>query len=167
MAQDFIARVGGRMVRIFSLVVSAGAGSSGAIPCGDAAGKLDPSWIPALTGANVTATADETISAGNLVSLVNASGVLHCRKADNVAVGKEALGFSIAGITNGAPGVVWMPGNILTGLSSLTPGAYYWLSTAGAITVTAPTTAGNVSQCVGWAVSTTSLFFLPEYPVTM
>jgi hypothetical protein len=57
----------------------------------------------------------------------------------------------------------------ITGLSSLTIGARYYLSgsTAGAITTTAPTTAGHIVQYIGYAISATELVFEPSDPIVL
>jgi hypothetical protein len=63
---------------------------------------------------------------------------------------------------------VYLDGTI-TGLTSLTPGAAYYLSgaTAGAIVSTAPSTSGYLSQEVGVALSATELNFEEQQPITL
>lgn len=167
-AQSFIDIVSGRLKRTFAILTSAGAGDANKIPALDAGGKLDISFMPSGVGANtISVLASEAISAGNLVNIYNNAGTLNVRKADNTAAGKEANGAALSSISNAATGTVYLPGVTVTGLSSLTPGAYYWLDTAGGVTTTAPTTANNISQIVGYAESATSLYFFPHAPVTM
>lgn len=58
-----------------------------------------------------------------------------------------------------------MPGQIVTGLSGLTAGTTYYLSTAGAITSTAPTPSASLRLVkIGKAYTTTALFFQPQEP---
>jgi hypothetical protein len=61
----------------------------------------------------------------------------------------------------------WPPGSVITGLSGLTAGAVYYLSTSGAITTVAPTPSGSLRRVViGKAISTTALLFWPGTPIT-
>ena len=58
-----------------------------------------------------------------------------------------------------------MPGQIVTGLSGLTAGTTYYLSTAGDITATAPTPSASLRLVkIGKAYSTTALYFQPQEP---
>jgi hypothetical protein len=110
--------------------------------------------------------ASEALAAGDVVS-IHVSGGDRVRKADATAEGKEAHGFVLAGVANGANATVYF-GGTLSGLSGLTAGARYYLhTTPGAVTNAAPSAAGNVSQLVGIAVSATELDFYPEQPITV
>jgi hypothetical protein len=118
--------------------------------------------MPTGVGANTkTALASEAISAGNLVNLYNNAGTLNARKADNTTAGKEANAVALAPVSSAAMGTFYLPGVTITGLSSMTAGAIGWLGTAGAVTFTAPTTSGNVSQRVGFAEDATNFYFFP------
>jgi hypothetical protein len=66
------------------------------------------------------------------------------------------VAFATATIANGATGT-YQTGGVLGGLSGLTAGTTYWLdpTTAGAMTSTAPTTAGQYLCELGQAISTT------------
>jgi hypothetical protein len=65
-------------------------------------------------------------------------------------------------VTSGQNATVYFEGNI-SGLSSLTPGARYYLSaTPGGVTATAPSTATQLKQFIGKAISTTEISFEPE-----
>jgi len=106
----------------------------------------------------------EDIAAGSLVNIY-ASG---CRKANATTSGLQADGFVTASTTGAGPATVHFAGQIITGLSGLTLGTKYVLSTtAGGIlsTANAPLASGNVYQPVGVAVSTTELLFNPEEPI--
>lgn len=123
-------------------------------------GKLDPTFLPAGIGAStLTATASEALSASNLVNLYNNGGVLGVRKADGSTL-KAANGFVLTAVASGAAALVYPLGEQLTGLSGLTPGADYYLSTtaAGAVQATAPTfTVGILYQRIGKASSATTI----------
>ena len=82
-------------------------------------------------------TLTEDVSAGNLINIYASSGA-KARKADATSQGKEATGFVLASGTNTNPIVVYFE-QVITGLSGLTPGATYYLSTtAGGVASTPP-----------------------------
>lgn len=168
-AKRFIGLVAGRLKQIAGVVTSTGAANDGDLVALDASGKLDASVLPAGIGQNsVSATASEALAAGDLVNLWNNAGAIAARKADATAEGKEVSGFVKTAVANGAAATVFTPGNVITGLTGLTPGARQYLATTpGARTETPPAAAGNVVQMVGIAASATSLAFEPEEPVTL
>lgn len=168
-AKRFLGLVAGRIKQIAAVVTSAGASNDGDLVALDASGKLDASVLPAGVGQNtVSATASEALAAGDLVNLYNNAGTINARKADATAEGKECHGFVKAAVANAATATVFTSGNILTGLTGLTPGARQYVATSpGARTETPPATAGNVVQMVGVAVSATSIAFEPEEPITV
>ncbi|HYE84731.1 MAG TPA: hypothetical protein VEA16_00145 [Vicinamibacterales bacterium] len=119
--------------------------------------------IGAVPASNVdvdlTGTAGEAISAGDLVYLSDGSGSLTAGrwyKADAdlpYASIHAVLGFAPAAISSGASGTIRLAGT-MTGLSGLAAGSDYYVSaTAGGLTATAPTNA----RLVGRALSTTAL----------
>ena len=149
-----------------SKTTSAGAGDSGKIPALDAAGRLDSTFMPVGIGADTAViVASEALVAGNLVNIWNNAGVANVRKADNTTAGKEAHGFVLAAVANAANATVYFEGSV-TGLTGLTGGTKY-LGTAGAAVASAPTTAGNVVQVVGFATSTTVLNFNAGTPIVL
>ena len=143
---------------------SAGAGDSGKIPGLDAGGKLDTTFMPTGFGADTrTVTAGETLTAGNLIYMSSTPTAL---KADANADAKAAVGFVLAGITNGATGTAYFGSGIITGLSGLTPGGRYFLSNtaAGGVALYSALTftSGDIIQEVGYALSATELYFEPQ-----
>ena len=141
---------------------SAGSGDSGKIPSLDGNGKLDLSFMPSGVGGDTrTVTAGETLAAGDLIYLNSTPEAL---KADANSDAKAAIGFVQSGITAAATGTAYFGSGMITGLSSLTPGAKYYLSatTPGGITATKPSGAGDIIQQIGVAVSTTELYFEPQ-----
>ena len=148
---------------------SAGAGNAGNIPALDAAGLLDITMMPAGVGANTKSlAASEALAAGDFVNIWDDSGTPKMRKADGSAAGKEANGFVLASVESAATGTCYLTGvnNQLTGL---TGGTVYYLSeaTPGAATATAPSTATNIVQRLGKALSATELSFEPSDPITL
>lgn len=191
-APRFLANIAGRIKMIVTIVTSAGAGDAEKVPSTNGSGVLDPSILNAATtgtnkvvmtgsdgllhasimpvgiGADTSSiVASETLAAGDIVNIWNDGGTEKVRKADATAEGKEANGFVLSGFASAATALVYHEGKI-TGLSGLTPGARYYLQTTpGTIGTTAPSTAGNVSQYIGTAVSATVLAFEHDEPITV
>lgn len=168
MADKYIRQNAGQLAEVEGTVTSAGAGDAGKIPALDSSGKLDSSLMPSGIGADTEVMAtSENLSAGDLVNIWNDAGTRKARKAD-ASNGRRAHGFVLTPVTSPANATVYMSGDI-TGLTSLTPGANMYLSatTAGASTSTSPSTAGQMSQEIGTAVSATSIVFKPQQPITL
>ena len=196
-APRFLANIAGRIKMVATIATSAGAGDADKMPATNAAGILDPTIINAVNTSAGAGSADkvvlldssgkidttmmptgigadtiniatsENLAAGNLVNIYDNAGTATARKADGTAEGKECHGFVLAGTTSPANATVYLEGQ-LTGLTGLTPGARQYLTTtAGATSETAPSTAGNVVQCVGVAVSATAIDFEPQEPITV
>lgn len=129
--------------------------------------ELNTAIGASLVDGHVSATAGETIAAGDAVNLYDATGTLSARLADATTIGEELDGFAVTGGAATATvtiAVLW--GSQITGLTGLTAGSWYYLSTtAGDITATAPSGTGNVSQRAGKALTTTSLLFQPGEPI--
>lgn len=168
MADKPLQLVSGVITQVEAKQSSAGAGDAGKIPALDAAGKLDTSMMPVGVAADTKSiVASEALSAGNLVNVWDDSGTLKIRKADATTAGKEANGYVLASVSSGASGVTYFE-QVITGLSSLTLGAVYYLSTtAGGITTTPPSGSGNVVQRIGRAISATEVLFQPQEPITL
>lgn len=143
---------------------SAGAGSAGKIPALDAAGKFDTSMMPVgIVAPTATVLASEALSAGDLVNVWNNAGTANVRKADASTTGKQADGFVLAAVLNGASATVFFPGDENTAVTGLTPGRQFLSDTTpGASTTTVPTTAGHLVQPIGTATSATVLIFEPQ-----
>jgi len=159
-AQGFIARIGGKFQQVFAVLTSAGAADSGKIPGLDAAGKLDASFLPTGIGSNsVVAVASEAIAAGKFVNLYSNAGVLGMRLADN-SNGREAWGYVTSAVANAASGTAYRLNTVNANMTGLTPGASYWLGTAGG-TINAAldpvTGTGKLDQFLGIAKSATEL----------
>lgn len=140
---------------------SAGSADEGKIVALNSAGQIDPTMLPDYEV--VTKAATEDIAAGAIVSIWSSGGTGKMRNADATADGKRADGFVVAAVSSGANGTFHTDG-IITGLSGLTPGAIYYITTTpGTISVTAPSTAGNIVMIAGKAISTTELEFKPQF----
>lgn len=141
---------------------SAGAGDAGKIPALNASGVLDNTLFPAGIGeASQIFPTSEAITAGALVNLFLVSTTWTARNANATDATKPAMGFVLAGTSSPNNTTVYFPGQIVTGVSGLTPGPVFLSATSGAVSSTAPSTAGNLVQQVGYALSATSFVFQP------
>lgn len=150
-------------------LLNAAATGANKIPILDGTGKLDPSTLPNGVGQDaISLPASEALAAGDLVNIWLDTGVVKIRKADATAEGKEAHAFVTSSVSSGVNGTAFFEGRI-TGKTGLTAGARYYLdaATPGGVTLTSPAAAGNVSQFVGVAVSTTSIDFEAANPITV
>ena len=142
---------------------SSGVGDAGEFIIADASGKLDPTYLPNGVGADaITATAGEALVAGDFVYITAGGTVM---KADATTFAKRAMGYVIAAVANVGTATVFFDESN-SALSGLTPGTKYFLSaTAGAVTATAPVTAGQFVQGLGIATSATSLHVNLQEPI--
>ena len=159
-ANKYLALVLGKYKEVFGTIVSAGSTSSGNLVALDATGRADISIMPVGIGAEVvTALTSEALSAGAFVNLYSNAGVLNSRNADCTTNGKKAHGFVLAAVTSGGTATIYTVSQANTQLTGLVAGSDYFLSTIGSVSLTAPSTSGNLSQQLGVAGSTTSLVF--------
>lgn len=152
-----------------SIQTSAGAGDAGKIPALDSAGKFDSSMMPVGVGEDLKSiTASENLAAGDFVNVWNDVGTVKVRKADASTTGKEANGFVLSAVALGNSGTVYFEGTN-TQLTGLTGGSMYFLSatTPGGVTATAPSTAGQIVQKLGRALSTTEINFEASDPIAL
>jgi hypothetical protein len=154
----YISQSGGVFQEVASIQSSAGAGDAGKIPGLDSSGRLDSSMMPVGIAADTAVIqASEALAAGDLVNVYNNAGAARVRKADASTTGKQAHGFVLAAVSNGANATVYFEGSN-TQVTGLTPGVQYLsAATPGLCTATAPSGAGQVVQEVGIATSATNL----------
>jgi hypothetical protein len=165
-AKKFLRMITGGFAEAFGVVVSAGAANDGDIPALDATGRLDASVMPVGIGADTKSiTTSEALAAGDFVNVWNSSGA-KVRKADATVAGKEVHGFVLASAASGASALVYFEGTN-TQVSGQTPGPVYLQTSAGTAGATVPSTAGNVVQSVGVAISATEINFERGTPVTL
>lgn len=106
---------------------------------------------------------DVTVITGNIMNLYDpGDGVLHARLADATTGATPARAYATGPYIAGSPGEV-----ILQGLHPLFSGLlvgrlYYCSTTPGIIQISPPSTTGNIVQPVGFALSTTALWFSPS-----
>lgn len=165
-APKFLQAIAGVVTSVTAAVVG-GAGSANQVPALNNAGVFDISMMPAGIGADVvTATASEALSAGALVNLWSNSGALGARNADSSAAagGKKISGFVLAAVASGDTASVYRSGQN-SALTGLTPGADYWLGTAGAVTTAPDTASGHTTQFAGTATAAGVLDVQPGAPI--
>ncbi len=123
--------------------------------------------MPTGIGADTAViAASEALAAGDLVNVWNSTGA-KVRKADASTAGKEAHGFVLAAVSNGANATVYFEGTD-TQVTGLTPGVQYLsAATPGAATGTAPSGTGQVVQRVGFATAATALNFQSQPPIVL
>lgn len=113
-------------------------------------------------GNNISFLASEAIAFGAAVNLYNNAGTLGVRNATSSVSTKMCHGFALLPIASGTYGSVGMGGQLITGLSGLTLGSNYWLSSiAGTIQTTPDIAAGHIEQYVGIALDAASLYIKP------
>ena len=165
-AKKFLRYVNNIITEVLGVQTSAGAASAGDIPALDESGRIDMSMMPVGLGADTAAiAASEALAAGDFVNIWNSSGA-KVRKADATVAGKEAHGFVLAAVANGANATVYFEGTN-TQVTGQTPGNAYLQTTAGKSGPTAPSAAGNVVQCVGFATGPTAVNFNAGMPVVL
>ena len=149
----------GQITEEAAVQASAGAGDAGKIPALDTAGRLDSSMMPVGIGADTAViVASEAIAAGSFVNVWNDSSAFKVRKADATTAGKEAHGFVLSAVASAAPATVYFEGTN-TAVTGQVPGKVYLATTAGGSAAAAPSSAGNVVQMIGLAVSATAINF--------
>lgn len=157
----------GQLAEVEAIQSSAGAGDAGKIAALDAAGRFSTTMMPVGIGPDVKEVeAAEALVAGNLINFYDDSGTMKARKAD-CSNGRRAHGFVLSGFDSAATATVYLDSSINTALAALTSGTIYYLSTSGAVSDTAPSTAGYLSQEVGISLSATEMEFVPKMPVTL
>lgn len=163
----YLANSSGTITEVQPITTSAGAGDASKLAQLDSTGRFDTSVMPVGIGADTaTITASEALAAGDFVNVWNSTGS-KVRKADASTSGKEAHGFVLSAVSNGAAATVYFEGTN-TQVSGLTPGVIYLsASTAGQATGTAPSGSGQTVQRLGVATSATSVNFEPHVPVVL
>lgn len=145
----------GEIVEVQPVATSAGAGDAGKMIQLDGGGKIATTMMPTGIGSDsAEMEASETITAGQYVNIWDDSGA-KIRPAD-CSNGRDVHGFCLSGISSGATGTVTFEG-LNNALSGMTIGATQFLSTAGGVTETAPTTSGQIVQRLGVARSATEM----------
>lgn len=160
MVDKYIGLNSGIHTEIPGTVVSAGVSEAGKIVALGADGKLDVSVLPpGLVDETDMLVAGEALSAGNFVYINSADGKAY--KADASNIGKAAIGYVLSSAAMSATVRVYYEGSN-TGVTGLTPGTRYFLSTTPGGVVTTPVaygSGGRISQVLGTTVNSAKLNF--------
>ena len=146
---------------------STGVSDADKVVATNASGKIDITLLPDGIGSNTKVlVASEALTAGDFVNFWSDSGTIKARKADaSQGTTKKAFGYVKANVLINGDATVYFEGTN-TSLIGLTPLSQYFLSaTPGAVTATAPTTAGHIRQPLGNALSATELSVEIEEPI--
>lgn len=106
---------------------------------------------------------DQVAGPGNIINLYDpGDGTVHARLAIATGVATAARGYSTGTVAIGEIGEI-----ILQGLHPLFSGLlpsrlYYTSTTPGIVQLAAPTAPGSIVQPVGYALSTSALWFAPS-----
>jgi hypothetical protein len=170
MADKYIKQNAGALTEVEGTVTSTGAPDAGKIPALDAAGKIDSTLLPASNAEDTIAVVVEEasgLSAGDAVNIFDNGGTPKVRLAD-ASNGRAANGFVKSAYADAATATVYKEGTN-DQLTGQTAGTVLFLSatTPGAVTATAPTTAGYIVQRLGVAFSATELDWEPAQPITL
>lgn len=111
---------------------------------------------------SATLTASQAVAAGEFGTIHNDGGTAKIRAADPGETDNCAACYVPASIASGNTGTVQFPGQIITGLSGLTPGPVYLSTTPGGTATTPPASARKAIQLLGYALSATSMRFQPQ-----
>lgn len=151
----------GRLGEVNAIASSAGAGDADKIVKLNGSGKIDSTMVEQVDGNDYEIEASENLAQGDLVNIFNSSG-LKARKADATDNTKPANGFAKEAITSGQTGTIHIGNGSLTKTShGFTVAADLFLATtAGAMTETPPSSAGNLVQLVGKAIDTNTIAFV-------
>jgi hypothetical protein len=144
---------------VTAITSSAGSGDAAKLVATDVNGKIDITFFPGGLSNSIIAVASEDLPAGCPINLFDATGTPKLRKADATSAAKRCHGFTQQAFLTGVSATAFRDGEI-TGLTGLTDGAEYYLSTtAGALVtdVSGYTTSGMLIQHLGVAHGTTVL----------
>lgn len=159
MADKYIYNNSGTLTEKEATVISNGATDAGEIPALDNTGRLDVSVMPVGIGPDVfQIVSSENLAAGDFINVYNDSGTAKVRKADATTAGKQCHGYVLEAVDSGDPATVYFEGSN-TQISGATPGPVFLSTSAGGFSSSAPSSAGNVVQRLGVAVSATEINF--------
>lgn len=134
---------------------TAGVADAEKIVSTDDEGFIDPSFI--RDSEVIIREASEALDARDFVNIWDDLGTAKARKADASAASTRAHGIVVDSFLSGANATIISEGKV-GGFTGLTMGEPVFLSlTAGEITQTPPTAAGEIWQVLGHAISATEI----------
>lgn len=147
----------GREQLVTALETTTGAPDANKIIQTTTDGKIHLSLMPVGIGPDTTVVlASEDLSAGDYVNIWNDAGTPKARLAD-ASNTRPAHGYVKSAFLTSANATVYFEG-ANDGQTGLTPGARYFLGTAGNATITVPVSpASNLHQFLGIAINATTI----------
>lgn len=146
----------GSMQEIQPIASSSGVADANKAVQTDSNGKFDLSLMPTGIGADTQSiVCSEALAAGDFINIYNNAGTRNCRKAIATDNTKPADGFVLSSFSSSATALVYMRGlNTAVPVGSFVAAdvnkqAMLSATTSGSITVTAPSTSGNIVQVLG------------------
>ena len=162
----FLGLVAGVKTWFTAIQISTGAGDAGKIIGLGGDGKLSVTMMPAGIGAATQAmVSSEILAAGDFVNVFDNAGSPNCRKADSTN-SRPAHGFVTSPVAAAASATVFLSGPN-TARSTLVSGSLYFLGIAGNVSLTPPSTVGNIIQEIGIAANSTTISFDFDAPTTI
>jgi hypothetical protein len=162
----FLTLVGGVQRLVTAIAASAGAGDANKIIATGSDGRISPTFLPPGVALQTESmVTSEALGAGDFVNIFDNAGTRSARKAD-ASNGRPAHGYTLVAVASGQTATVYKSGSN-SALTGLTVGQIYFLSatTAGAKTATAPSSAGQFVQVLGYADSANSIMFEFDDPI--
>jgi hypothetical protein len=119
--------------------------------------------IASLTTQNhrkLYALAPSALAFGKVVNLYLNAGKIEAQLADCTTAAKPAHGIvnNSAGIAAGQYGEILLIEGYTAGISGTTLGAYYYLSTAGLVSIARPVGAGKIVQPIGFGLGSLGFY---------
>lgn len=166
--KKFLVQDAGKIKENLTIDSSAGAGSAGEMISLDAAGRIAENMMPVgIVPLKKAVVAFEALAAGDFVNIFDDGGTVKSRKADATDPLKRATGFVVAAVAAAASGDVYFE-DFNSQVSGLTIGVEQYLSTTpGEVTDTPPSAAGNITQRLGMALSTTEMSVEIAQPIEL
>ncbi|HEY9696746.1 MAG TPA: hypothetical protein V6D10_05755 [Trichocoleus sp.] len=164
----FLTFLGNGKTLATAIAASVGAGDANKIVATGSNGKLDSSFMPVGVGVSASQiVASEALSAGDFVNIWSNTGIRNVRKAD-ASNNRPANGFVLAAVALSGTVTVYQQGEN-TALTGLGEGTIMFLSAsnAGKASATAPTASGHIIQTLGYALSTTSILYEFDDPISI
>ena len=146
----------GSQQEVAAILSSGGVSDANKIPGTGSDGKFHISFMPTGIGADtVSVVASESLSDGDFVNIYNNNGAANVRKAFGIDNTKSADGFVLSAYAQSDVAIVYLRGinsHIAIGaftIADLNKQAMLSAATPGTVTITAPSTTGNICQVLG------------------
>jgi hypothetical protein len=124
--------------------------------------------MPVGIGADVANIyASEALAAGDFVNIYTVSGAAAVWKADASDIGKEAHGYVLAAVADGAAATIYFDGRNTAVTGQAPSNVFLSVSAPGKTMATCPTGLGQLQQRLGIAVAATEINFEAVTPILL